>query len=209
MRKFIDLTRAIEDSMAVYPGDTGTKLYEEKNLSRDGYNAYRLETSMHVGTHIDAPMHLIKSEEFISEIPLENFIGNGCVIDVRGEHVIRLKVDYEEKIRNCDFIFLYTGYDEKFGTEDYFKHHPVVERDFAEFLVNKNIKVMGIDTPSPDKYPFKVHKTLFNNNIMIIENLMNLKELLDYEYFEIMALPLKIKAEASLVRVVAAVNADL
>lgn len=206
MRKFIDLTRVIEDSMAVYPGDTGTVLYEEKSLKSDGYNAYRLETGMHAGTHIDAPMHLINSEKFISEIPLENFMGNGCIIDVRGEHVIRLKVDYEEKLKKCDFVFLYTGYDEKFGTEDYFKHHPVVERDFAEFLVNKKIKVMGIDTPSPDKYPFKVHKTLFNNNIMIIENLANLKELLDYECFEVMAFPLKIKAEASLVRVVAAVD---
>ena len=63
--------------------------------------------------------------------------------------------------------------------------------------------MLGIDLPSPDKYPFKIHKMLFNHNILIIENMTNLSELLLEESFEVITFPLKIRAEASMVRAVA------
>ena len=49
------------------------------------------------------------------------------------------------------------------------------------------------------------HKLLFDNGIYIIENLMNLDKLLGIKKFEVIALPLKIKADSSIARVVAKV----
>ena len=63
--------------------------------------------------------------------------------------------------------------------------------------------MLGMDLPSPDKYPFKIHKKLFDNDILIIENMTNLSQLLSVNNFEIIAFPLKIKAGASMTRVVA------
>ena len=63
--------------------------------------------------------------------------------------------------------------------------------------------MLGMDLPSPDKYPFKIHKMFFNNDIFIIENMTNLSQLLFVNNFEIIAFPLKIKAGASIIRVVA------
>ena len=60
--------------------------------------------------------------------------------------------------------------------------------------------------PSPDQYPFKVHHKLLENDILIIENLRNLKKLEGAKRFEVMAFPLNIRAEASLTRVVARIN---
>jgi kynurenine formamidase len=65
--------------------------------------------------------------------------------------------------------------------------------------------MVGMDMPSPDKYPFEIHKLLFDNGIYIIENLMNLDKLLGIKKFEVIALPLKIKADSSIARVVAKV----
>ena len=63
-----------------------------------------------------------------------------------------------------------------------------------------------MDLPSPDNYPFEIHKKLFANNILIVENLTNLSELIGVKDFDIIAFPLKIRAEASLVRVVACID---
>ena len=66
--------------------------------------------------------------------------------------------------------------------------------------------MLGIDTPSPDNFPFDIHKMLLNNNILIIENMTNLDKLLFIEEFELIALPLKIKADSSLLRAVARIK---
>lgn len=62
---------------------------------------------------------------------------------------------------------------------------------------------IGMDMPKPDNYPFEIHKLLFNNDIFIIENLTNLDKLKGVDNFQVIAFPLRIKAEASVVRAVA------
>lgn len=203
---YIDLSYKIEHHMAVYPGDDELKLYRNRFLSRDGYNDTKLETGMHVGTHIDAPSHLTDKEILICDYPVEKFIGNGCLLDVRNEEIITLKEEYLTRVQEGDIVLLYTGYDEFFGTDKYFKNHPTVDEVLAQFFVDRGVKLIGMDMPSPDKYPFNVHHKLLENDILIIENLRNLKSLVDVEKFEIMAFPLNIHAEASLTRVVAKVD---
>jgi len=130
------------------------------------------------------------------------------VLDVRGQEIITHKNEYSDKIKERDIVLLFTGHDLEFGKENYFEKYPVIRSEFAEFLITKKIKMLGIDTPSPDKYPFSIHKMLFDQNILIIENMTNLGKLLDKKNFEVIAFPLKIMAEASLVRVVARIDQD-
>jgi kynurenine formamidase len=63
--------------------------------------------------------------------------------------------------------------------------------------------MVGLDLPSPDTYPFVIHKLFFDADILIIENIANLSNLPQGCEFEIFAFPLNIMAEASLARVVA------
>ncbi len=206
MTKYIDLSYEIEHQMAVYPGDDELKLYRHRFLNRDYYNDTKLETGMHIGTHIDAPSHLLNKDRFICDYPVEKFIGNGCLLDVRNEEIIKLKDEYLDKVQEGDIVLLYTGYDEFFGTDKYFENHPIVDEKLAQFFVDRGVKLIGIDMPSPDQYPFKVHHKLLENDILIIENLRNLKKLEGVKRFEVMAFPLNIRAEASLTRVVARIN---
>ncbi|WP_442601907.1 cyclase family protein [Paenibacillus sp. KN14-4R] len=103
-------------------------------------------------------------------------------------------------------MILYTGHSQYFGQDTYFTEHPVLTVEFAELLVRKQVKMVGMDMPSPDKYPFEVHKCLFHNRVLIIENLTNLDQLLHAESFEIIALPLHIRADSSVARVIAKVK---
>lgn len=203
MPKFIDLSHNIVNAMPVHPYDDSVKLYQDKFLKPNKYNNYRLEIGMHAGTHIDTPMHLTNKQIFIDEIDLDSFIGKGCLLDVRNENVIAYKEEYSDMVSENDIVLLYTNHSDKYGTEEYYTKHPIIDKELADFFIEKKIKMLGIDLPSPDRYPFKIHKMLFNHNILIIENMTNLSELLHIKRFEIIAFPLKIRAEASMVRVVA------
>ncbi|HHU81687.1 MAG TPA: cyclase family protein [Firmicutes bacterium] len=206
MGKFIDLSQDIVDNMVVHPYDDQVKLYQDKFLERDGYNNFRLETGMHAGTHIDTPMHMLNEKTFISGVPLDRFAGKGCLLDVRGEKIISFKQKYTNLVNEDDIVILFTDYRDGYGTKEYFLNHPVVSEDLADFLVAKRIKMLGMDLPSPDRYPFGIHRKLLGNNILLIENLTNLSELANVKSFTIFAFPLKVRADASIARVVACID---
>jgi len=203
--KIIDLSHEIHDNMPVYPGDTVTGLQQIKFLDTDMHNNHRLDINMHAGTHIDSPMHLTNCRTYISEISPESFIGEGCVLDVMGQRIINYKVEYNALVRENSIVLLYTGFDEYYGKKEYYENHPCLDTRFCEFLVRKKVRMVGMDTPSPDRYPFEIHRMLFNNNIYILENLTNLDKLLNAGRFEVIAFPLKIKADSSITRAVARV----
>ncbi len=201
--KLIDLTHMLQNRTPVYPGDSEMSLTQTKHLEADGFVNHELTINMHTGTHIDGPMHLTRSGLHLSDIPLDSFVGNGIVLDVSGMQTIEYREAYEDVINEGSIVILYTGHSQYFGQELYFEQHPVLSKELAELLVRKKIKMIGLDTPSPDQYPFDIHKLLFENGILIAENLTNLEPLLYLTIFEIIALPLFIKADSAVARIIA------
>lgn len=202
MNRFIDLSRIIENEMPVYPGDEATVITKSASISQTGYNLFTLTCGMHAGTHIDVPLHFFANNKFISDYSIERFIGKCKVFDVSNVSQINYNGTYDKLIDKDDIILFYTGFDKFYNKAHYYTNHPVVTQELADFLVSRQVKMVGLDTPSPDYQPYHIHKTLLSNNIFIIENLCNLEKLLPYSEIEIIAIPLKIKAEASPVRVV-------
>lgn len=201
--KLIDLSHEICDNMPVYPGDPKTNLNQINFLREDRYNNHKLEICMHAGTHIDSSMHMTDCNQYISDLPLASFIGEGCVLDARYQEEIKMKPEYETLVREGSIVLLYTGFDKYYGTREYFENHPCIDTKLCKFLIEKKIKMVGMDIPSPDRYPYEIHRLLLNNNIHILENLTNLDLLLKAEKFEVIAFPLKIRADASISRAVA------
>lgn len=203
--KLIDLSQTIENGMPVYPGDSSVKLTQTRVYAKDHYNNHSLETEMHVGTHVDGPMHMLDLKKYICDFDLENFCGKGCVIRTRNEILIKMKDSYLDKIRGKDIILFNTGMDSCYGSEEYYSKHPILDESFCEMLVNNKIKMVGFDMPSPDRFPFNIHKYLLSHNVLILENLTNLDKISDNDDFEVMAFPIKIKSDSCMVRVVARV----
>lgn len=202
----IDLTHIIHAGMPVYPGDEETVLLQSNSMDKDGYTNHLMTINMHAGTHIDGPMHLVDSSLYMSGFPLDTFIGDGCLLDVSNEAAIQYKEEYEHLIGPRQIVVLYTGHSQYYGQPQYFTDYPVLTEEFTDLLIRKQVKMIGLDTPSPDKYPFDVHKRLFHHNILIAENLTNVAQLRNVESFEIIALPLHIKADSSIARIIARVK---
>jgi len=200
----VDITHTCVHTMSVHSYDEPVSIKKIRNLRKNKYNDWKLCTGMHVGTHIDGPGHLTDSDLLLSDVPVNNFVGKGYLIDARNRQidVSLLKNIPDEK----DLIVLFlTGMDKKFGTEEYFSKHPVIPEDVAQGLVRRKIKMVGIDFFSPDTYPFDTHKIFFDNNIFIIENLTNLEQLVGKD-FTVVALPIKTATDSALARVVAIIN---
>ncbi|MDR0863182.1 MAG: cyclase family protein [Oscillospiraceae bacterium] len=204
--RLIDISHELSAETPVFPGDVAVELSELATLERDRYTAWRLNSGLHAATHVDAPMHLVRDARWISEFPIERFCGRGVLLDVRGENPILPRREYEERIREGDIVLLHTGWDALWGRDDYFERHPVVSDELGELLIARGVSVLGIDMPSPDFAPYALHKRLLAGDVLVMENLTNLGELVDVTDFEVMALPLKLRAEASFVRAVCRVG---
>ncbi len=203
--KIIDLTHTITDSMPVYPGDQKPTLEQIAHVSSDGFTDYLLTTGMHVGTHIESSAHMLDNGTRLIDTPIERFIGPGILIDARGKKTIDTSV-INKGIPQKAIILILTGHDKKFDTQDYYQHFPQISHDFAQLLIDSNINIVGMDTPSPDQNPFPIHHELFKHDILIIENLTNLDILIGITHFAVNALPAKFNTDAAPVRVIAQIK---
>ena len=44
-------------------------------------------------------------------------------------------------------------------------------------IIKQKPKMVMLDIPSPDKYPYNTHKQLLKNDILIVENVINMRQL--------------------------------
>lgn len=199
MKKFIDLTHEFTSQMPVFPGDPPAQ------LSVHSQSDFFLKTGMHVGTHIDAPLHMIENGKRICDFPISHFIGGGQFIDARGAQSIDAPLLKRTRLGRGHILLIFTAWDAHFHSANYYENFPEITEAFARQAIARGVKMIGMDTPSPDRAPYSIHKLLLSRNILIIENVTNLKALARLKNFEVAALPLKIEAEASPARVIARV----
>lgn len=189
--------------MQVFPGEAKPALLRDLLPDDAAYVTYRLETNMHTGTHIDAPFHAKADELTIDSYEVGLFSGKACVIDVRGMKTIEMNADWITLFADYKIVLFCTGYSSQWDTDSYYFEYPEFETAIAEYLVKAGVRIAGFDSPSPDKDPFQFHSVFLRDNRFLVENLCNLELLLDKEQVVFSAFPLKITAEASLVRAVA------
>lgn len=198
----IDLTHTFTDEMPVFPVDDLPLL--KQSVDKDNAIVhYFVSTGMHVGTHMDGPLHMIPDGIKLSEISSDRFVAPGHIIDARGVKKIDSHLLINRKIKPGDCVLVYTGFEHLFRTPQFYTDHPDMTEDFARKLIDFEVKFVGMDTPSPDKEPYPIHRILLKKEILIIESMNNLSQLLNVKKFEIIALPAKFDTEAAPVRVIA------
>lgn len=202
--KYIDLTHTFTADMPVFPGDPSPALIKIADVAKDGFTDHEIKTAMHVGTHMDAPAHILAGGKYLDEYPPEKFFGRGVLVDARGKTSASVELLSAVHIQKGDIVLVYFDWSSEFGKDDYYLNYPVLSEEFGKKLAELGASIVGMDTPSPDLAPYSVHKILFKSDILIIESLTNLRQLMG-KNFEIIALPPKFQAEAGPCRVVAKV----
>lgn len=200
---YIDLSVTLNEQTPVYPGDPATKISPAGVLARDGWCDHYISVGTHVGTHIDAPMHMVKDGKSIDKFPPEKFIGQSRLVDLsRGgfEQVLDINMSKGE------IILFYSGMSKKYHLPGYFEKYPVMSTEVAEYIAKNNVKMIGLDACSVDNaVDFPIHKILLSKEVLIIENLTNL-DLLIGKKFKIYALPVNLQLDGSPARVIAEIE---
>jgi len=198
---YIDLSVIINDKTPVYPGDQETKVEPSGILQDDGYEGHYVSIGTHVGTHIDAPSHVIAGGKTLDQLPIDQFIGRGRYIRVENKTFDINNVKHAN-IQPGDIVLFNTGLSKNYHEASYFEDYPSLPEDIANYLVGAKVKMVGFDMCSPDHEPLLIHKTFLGADILIIENLINL-ELLAGKEFTVYALPMNLQLDGSPARVIA------
>ena len=199
--RFVDLSHVIENGMPVYPGDPEPLLEKVASIEEEGVNLTRLVTGSHVGTHVDAPLHFVEGGFSLDEISLSTLIGEGVVLDLSYKGV-GSGVSWEDfekfsyLVREGDIVLVYTGTSDHWGEEGWdYKKFSFIEESGARWLLEKGVKMVGIDCMSVEKFGFSepvTHRLLLSSGVPLIESLSKrLGELAGKRVF-VICLPLKL-----------------
>ena len=197
--KIVDLSRTITPGMQCFPGDMTPAI---ERLEADGFRTANLSLCTHTGTHIDAPAHLCSESVTLDMMPPETFWGLALLADVRGAAGRGIEISdiapHADKLAEAGFLILRTGWEEKFGGEEYLTGFPTLSQEAAEYALSLGLRGFGFDTISADSVASEecpIHKTLLGAGALIIENLRGLGALPAGETFLLAALPMPL-AEA-------------
>lgn len=219
MSKIVDLSLELHEGMLTYPAPWHP-VVEVTQLGRfcqEGRMVNKVTLGTHTGTHIDAPLHFIENGLTIDKVDLNVLVGPAKVLDMTHKSsYAKITVEDIKKtnviIEKGDRIIVKTGWDKNWMTRKYYKEYPCITEEAAQWLVDKGVVLMVLDTPSPDdpkpedtSVDSPVHKIFLSNNVILCEYTTNLTELSDKAF--LCALPLKFKnGDAFSARVIAIID---
>jgi kynurenine formamidase len=207
-----DLSHPIATGMQVYPGDPTVAVEPALLLARDGVDVAALHLGSHTGTHLDAPSHCIDGGRTTGRITLRELIGDALIVHLKalapratyGLAEIEAVLHGGLPGRVPPIVVFDTGWATHFGSAAALEH-PALSADAATDLVRRGMRVLAVDTLSPDPTAggtdFPVHQVVLGADALIVENLCNLDGL--PSGVRIGFFPLPVDADGAPVRAVA------
>ncbi len=194
----IDLSLPIYDGAPSFPGDPPCEIHPHNTIERDGYQVSRLSFSSHQGTHLDAPSHFFMQGLSVDQLPPALFSGEAFVVDLSdkapGEAVtVDDFLPFEQRIIQGARVLCCTGWDKIYPQARYFTDHPALTRELMQWLVDREIALLGLDFPSPHPLEgLEMHRMLLRQGIVLVEGLAHLEKLPANQTFFFVAAPLRL-----------------
>lgn len=191
-----DITLTVTPGMIVWPGDPKVSIQRTSSMSSgDNANISQISMSCHTGTHVDAPHHFLDNGTTVDDIPLDLLVGRVYVLHLPNVSVITASdlryADIPPRTRRL--LFKTRNSDLWHNDHQEFKTDFVgLSVDGAEYLVDRNVRLVGIDYLSIAPYNLgaPVHTILLDAGMVIIEGL-DLSEVSPGRY-TLHCLPLKL-----------------
>jgi arylformamidase len=192
-----DISLSISPNLPTWPGDPGLKLERFESMDKGAhYNATLISSSVHLGTHVDAPRHFLNDGSTVEQLSLEVLTGPCYVtqlpdgIDaITAEVLDRTEITSEMKrvLFGTSNSHYWAKGETKFQTD-----FVAITEDGAEWLVERNIKLVGVDYLSVAPYSESIptHRVLLKAGVVIVEGL-NLSNIMR-GFYNLYCLPLKI-----------------
>lgn len=204
--RIYDVSLTLSENLAVWPGDPPIVLERTQKIENgDTANVTRMKMGAHVGTHVDAPFHFLGGETpTVEKLSLQNLTGRAYVLKIRDEvdlitAAVLEKAEIPSRARRLLLKTRNSQIWEAARTKPDSKVSTIFQEDFvalsadgADFLIQKGIRLVGIDylsiAPYHDGVP--THQVLLEAGVVVVEGL-DLSEVPQGRY-TMYCLPLKL-----------------
>lgn len=212
-RGLVDLTMPISEHTIPVPDHPAPEAEPLHEIENDGLRYTVMRLSLHTGTHIDAPSHLVADGATIDQIPIERFWRPGLRVDLRdarpGEPIevdSLVRGGFEPADTTDTILLLASGWtDRAWQSQALHEDGPFLSEAAANAIAEAGPAALGLDFAVDRRKPWSNHKTLLRAGVPLIENLMGLRAL-PPDDFEVIAFPLRLAGESGApVRVVASI----
>lgn len=182
--------------MPIWPDSPGICLHWHKRLDAgDEFNNTRLDCDTHVGTHVDAPSHFLVNGATVEQLSLEVLIGTAIVSYLpKVSEIAASDLENLALPSGIERLLLRTRNSElwKAGVAEFRKDYVALTADAAQWIVDHNISLIGVDYLSVQRYGDSAltHQVLLESGVVILEGL-NLADIKPGSY-ELICLPIRL-----------------
>jgi kynurenine formamidase len=178
--RLIDLSQPVFDECPNCPAHAGVSVRvvatHDGPAGAETWHLEQLSFASHTGSHVDAPLHRLKGGAAIDDFPLERWTGPARVVDFRGiaaggkMTAAMLEAKLGDGSLAGQWVLLATGFGEKRErTREWLHEGPVVTPEGARWLVEKQVRGVGIDHWSIGDG--ETHAVLLAAPVLIVEEL--------------------------------------
>lgn len=201
---WVDISMAVKKGMIQWPGDPVFRMGRCQKIEHgDSSNVSFIKMPLHIGTHIEAPLHYFKNGPSLDKMPLGGAIGRARVLEIKDKESVKAEELKSFGIKTGERLLFKTANSKRLDRA-FSKKFVYISPDAARYLSLKRPRCVGIDYISVGAYEedgIETHRILLDARVLIIEGL-NLKNVPAGEY-DLVCLPLKIlEAEASPARAI-------
>jgi arylformamidase len=195
--KILDISLTLSLDLPVWPGDPKVSLERYRALVRgDRSNDTRLTCSVHTGTHVDAPLHVMDNGPGVADLCLDKLMGPATVGDLTDAEVVgRKELEALKLAPGTKRLLLKTRNSEFWSnpTHEFSPDFVALSPGGAEWVVKKGLFLIGIDYLSIQRFSEAggaTHQRLLKAGVIVLEGL-SLKNVIPGSY-QLICLPLKL-----------------
>lgn len=153
--QLIELSHVWGHGVPSMPGQDDVKMFRTVKFAQHGVLAHRINTVMHTGTHMNAPLHLVQKAQDLAQVPPDRFFGNGVILSIpKKSYEVITAEDLKNAspvIQEGDIVVIVSGWHHKYSDAiEYYGESPGLSKDAAEYLVGMNCKMVAVDMPQVD-----------------------------------------------------------
>ena len=173
---WIDVSVPLFPGMVHWPGDPPFQAELAQGLARgDICNVTAVSTSVHIGTHMDAPRHFIPGAPGMEALPLDAVIGPCRVIEITDPQAIRpAELEPHHFQRGERILFKTRNSAGAWKNNAFLESFVYVSKEAAQFLADRGVRTVGVDYLSVGgffKDGLETHQILLGAGVWIIEGL--------------------------------------
>ena len=192
-----DISVSISPTLPTWPGHPPLQIELFEAIAKgSAANVTKMSSTVHLGTHVDAPRHFIDEGSTVENLSLDVLIGPCYVVQLPdGVEAITADVlDRTEVTSGMKRVLFGTSNSHLWarGERKFQTDFVAITEDGAEWLVEHGIQLVGVDYLSVAPYEdlISTHITLLGAGVVILEGL-NLSNIMR-GFYDLYCLPLKI-----------------